>query len=162
MLDHSMKQRVWIWQVWWYMIDWFDLPKLTTFTTGYHSFEYTTSLSLNSMMIYDWLIWSSWTHYIYYRRWFIQRNNKFEFGKHDDIWLIDLIFLNSLHSLLIHVLFQIQEVLLYQVPLLSPLHQMFLSQMDTSLCLLRRIVLVIIHSVTSPPLPSHLIQLHLR
>ena len=57
--DHSMKQEVWVWIVWWYMIDWFDLPNLTTFTTGDGSFYYTTGLNLNSMMIYDWLIWSS-------------------------------------------------------------------------------------------------------
>ena len=53
------KQQVWVWIVWWYMIDWFDLPNLTTFNTGYDSFYETTSLSLESMMIYDWLIWSS-------------------------------------------------------------------------------------------------------
>ena len=56
---HSLKQQVWDWKAWWYMIDWFDLPTLTTFTTGYHSFYETTSLSLESMMIYDWLLWSS-------------------------------------------------------------------------------------------------------
>ena len=56
---HSMKQQLWVWIVWWYMIDWFDLPNLNTFITGYKSFYETTTLSLNSMMIYDWLIWSS-------------------------------------------------------------------------------------------------------
>ena len=56
---HSMKQQVWVWKVWWYMNDWIDLPNLNTFTTGEDSFYRTRSLSLSSMMIYDWLIWSS-------------------------------------------------------------------------------------------------------
>ena len=37
------------------MIDWLDLPELTTFTTGYDSFYRTRSLSLNSMMN-NWLL----------------------------------------------------------------------------------------------------------
>ena len=49
------------------MIDWFDLPKLTAFTTGNESFEGTTSLNLESMMNNDWLTWSSSTHKNYYR-----------------------------------------------------------------------------------------------
>ena len=56
---HSEKQRVWVWIVWWLMIDWFDLPNLSTFTTGDQSFEKTKSLSLSSLMINCWLIWSS-------------------------------------------------------------------------------------------------------
>ena len=62
---HSIQQQVWVWIVWWYMIDWFDLPNLTTFTTGSESFYKTTSLSLESLIMK---------------------------------WLIDMIFLNSLHS----------------------------------------------------------------
>ena len=38
------------------MIDWFDLPKLTTFTTEDHSFYALTSLCLSSMMIDNCLI----------------------------------------------------------------------------------------------------------
>ena len=66
---------------------------------GWYSFSETTSLRLESLMIYDWLIWSSYTHYILCRISFILWNNKFEFGKYDDIWLITMIFLISLHSL---------------------------------------------------------------
>ena len=51
-----MKQQLWVWIVWWYMIDWFDLPTLTTFTTGEYSFCQTTSLSLSSRLIDNWLI----------------------------------------------------------------------------------------------------------
>ena len=70
------------------MIDWFDLPKLITFTAGSSSFVETTSLSLSSMIIDDWLIWSYSTHYIQNRRLFIHRNNKFKFIKYDS-WIID-------------------------------------------------------------------------
>ena len=52
---HSEKQQVWVWIVWWYMVDWFDLPNLTSFTTWDESFYETTSLSLSSTS----LIWSS-------------------------------------------------------------------------------------------------------
>ena len=38
------------------MIDWFDLPNLTTFTTGNRSFFETTSLKLEGTMNDDWLI----------------------------------------------------------------------------------------------------------
>ena len=92
-----------------------DLPQLTTFTTGEDSFYETRSLSLDSMMIDNWLIWSSLSHHIHYRRFVIQWNKKFEFIKCDDIWLIDLIFLNSLHSLQDHVHSKKQEVWVCQV-----------------------------------------------
>ena len=105
---HSRKQQVCVCQVWWMMIDWFDLPNLTTFTTGRYSFYSTTSLSLNSIMMIGWLIWSSSTHYIHYRKGFILFNNKFEFVKYDEWWLIDLIFLNSLH-LLQEIIHSIQQ-----------------------------------------------------
>ena len=49
---------IWIYQVVWLMIDWFDLPELTTFITGDDSF-YESSLSLSSSLMVDWLIWSS-------------------------------------------------------------------------------------------------------
>ena len=54
------------------------------------------------------------------------------------------------------ILLLIHEVLLCQVPLLSSLHQMFLSQTDTIQLVQEA---AIGHSVTSPP--SYLIQLHL-
>ena len=56
---HSMKQKVWIWQVWWLSIDWFDLPNLMSFITEDYSFYKTNSLILDSMIIEYWLIRSS-------------------------------------------------------------------------------------------------------
>ena len=51
---------IWVYQVVWLMIDWFDLPELTSFITGFGSFYETDSLSLSSSLIDDWwLIWSS-------------------------------------------------------------------------------------------------------
>ena len=46
--DHSEKQQVWVCQVWWYMIDWFDLPKLSSLSLGNYSFSYTRSITLSS------------------------------------------------------------------------------------------------------------------
>ena len=106
---HSLKQKFWVYQVWWYMIDWFDLPQLTTLSLGFSSI---TSFSLSSMMIYDCLIWSSSTHYVVFR-FFI--NNKFEFEWYDEWWLIDLIFLISLHSLQENIHSLKQQVWVYQV-----------------------------------------------
>ena len=80
--DHSGQQRVWVYQVVQLLIDWFDLPNLTTFTTGYQSFYKTRSLSINSMI---------------------------------DIWLIDLIFLISLHSKHVSIHSAQQEVWIYRV-----------------------------------------------
>ena len=80
------------------LIDWFDLPNLTTFTTGRRAFSNTTCLSLNSMMFDNWLIWSSSTHYIQDRVCFIFLYRQFEFIKCDDIWLVYLIFLISPQS----------------------------------------------------------------
>ena len=103
----------------------------------------------------------------------------------NDDWLIDLVFLISLYFLLVVILLNIhykytlyciniQTLLRYQVPLLSPLHQMFLSQMDTIQlnllmimimniiiimflkCLLVQIAIEL--STTSIPRQSHLIQ----
>lgn len=63
-MNHSVKQQVRVWQVWWLLIDWIDLPEFTTFITGGHSFTFTTSLCLSSCLIID---WSSWIHCIHYR-----------------------------------------------------------------------------------------------
>ena len=57
-----------------------------------------------------------------------------------------------------HHLLQILVPLLYQVLFRSSLHQMFHSQMGTSLFLIERITMDVTHSVTSPPPPSHLTQ----
>ena len=38
------------------MNNWFDLPKLKTFTTGDYAFPTVSSLTLSSMMIIDWMI----------------------------------------------------------------------------------------------------------
>ena len=51
-----MKQQVLVYQVWWLVIDWFDLPKLSEFTAGERSFYKTTSLSLSSILI-AWFAW---------------------------------------------------------------------------------------------------------
>ena len=45
---HSIKQQVWDWIVWWYMIDWFDLPKLSSLSLGWRSFADTRSITLSS------------------------------------------------------------------------------------------------------------------
>ena len=45
---HSNTQQVWVCQVWWYMIDWFDLPKLFTLSLDYDSFANTRSITLSS------------------------------------------------------------------------------------------------------------------
>ena len=65
---HSKEQQVWVWIVWWYMIDWFDLPNLTTFTTGSRSFCNTNSIILDSMTIVKWfdLIFLVLLHSMYY------------------------------------------------------------------------------------------------
>ena len=75
---HSIQQHFWVFQIWWMMIDWFNLPNLTEFTTGDESLFSVTTLCVESMMIDYWLIWSSWTDFIHYRKCFILRNNKFE------------------------------------------------------------------------------------
>ena len=89
--------------------------QLTEFITGDGSFREATSLSLLSMLIDDWLIWSSYTNYNHYRRLFILDNNRFEFGKCDNQWLIDLIFLISQHSFQERNLSTKQVLWLYQV-----------------------------------------------
>ena len=47
-MNHSKKQQVWVWKVWWYMIVWFDLPNLTRIELGKYSFSYTKSINLSS------------------------------------------------------------------------------------------------------------------
>ena len=71
--------------------------------------------------------------------------------------LIDYIFLISLLYISVVVLSRLLTPYLYQVPLLFPLHQMFLSQMDT-IQLVQAAIMVIAHSNTSPPPPSDLTQ----
>ena len=97
-MNHSIRQQVWVWRVWWLIVDWFDLPNLSTFTTGDHSFYETTSLSLSSLMIDDWFIWSYSTNCIYYRRRIILQYNKLEFIKYIDEWLIDWFDLPNLNT----------------------------------------------------------------
>ena len=104
----SISQQFWIWQVACLIIDWIDLPQLTTLTTGDESFFKTDSLVVKSMMIDDCLNWSSSTYLFHYRRWFILASNKFESNKYHNWWLIELIFLSSLTLLLekTHSIFQ--------------------------------------------------------
>ena len=79
---HSITYQVWFWKVNWLDINWFDLPKLTNFTTGgYWSFRETTSVILSSILNEYWLTGSSFSYYIHYRRDVIWRNKKFDFGK---------------------------------------------------------------------------------
>ena len=50
-MSHSIIQQVWVWIVWWYMIDWFDLPKLITLSLGRYSFPDIRSITLSSTSI---------------------------------------------------------------------------------------------------------------
>ena len=97
-IGHSRIQ-VWVYQVTWLMIEWFDLPNLTTFITGTWSFSKATCLFLESEVIDYWLIRSSSTHkdsgWIQLILW----STYLQFVKFDDSELIDLIFLSSLSSL---------------------------------------------------------------
>ena len=86
---HSKKQQVSIWIVPWYMIDWFDLPQLTSFITGSKSFHYTDSLILDSIVMIGWLIGSSSIHYIQDRISIIREDNRIEFLKLINRWLIN-------------------------------------------------------------------------
>ena len=43
-------QQVWVWIVWWYIIDWYDLTKLTTFKTGQVSFVSINSLNVKGII----------------------------------------------------------------------------------------------------------------
>ena len=51
MINRSVGQRVWGWKVWWLIVDWFDLPNLTTFKTGDESFYKVESVELKSMVL---------------------------------------------------------------------------------------------------------------
>lgn len=63
------------------MIDYYDLPHLTSFITENYSFDGLDSLSLISIMIGDWLIWSSFSSNFYDKGLFIPVCNKFVFIK---------------------------------------------------------------------------------
>lgn len=58
-------------QVTWLLINWFDLPQLAVFNTGDDSFYESEAFSMSSMIIADWIIWSSSTYSVHYRRLFI-------------------------------------------------------------------------------------------
>ena len=67
-----------------------DLPRFTTFTTGWGSFKETTSLSLSGIWFEYSLIRSSKTHHIHNRREFILPHNLIEFIEYFDLnihWL---------------------------------------------------------------------------
>ena len=76
----------------------FDLPKLTSFTTGFFSFEETRSLSLTGLIDLIHLIWSSSINHIYYRISVILWNKIIEFNKFAWFDPIHLIFLIWPHS----------------------------------------------------------------
>lgn len=63
--------RVWLWKVWWWLIDWLDLPNLKLFKTGKKSFHKVKSLVLSSMVTDNWLIRSSSIEWIEDRRWVV-------------------------------------------------------------------------------------------
>ena len=55
------------------MIDWFDLPKLTAFIAGdheidgngkdeFHTFGHVIDFVLDGLIVFDWMIWSSWVN----------------------------------------------------------------------------------------------------
>ena len=44
-------QQVWVWKVWWYMIYWFDLPKLSSLSLDCDSFANTRSITLSSISL---------------------------------------------------------------------------------------------------------------
>lgn len=58
-------------QVTWLLINWFDLPQLAVFNTGDDSFYESEAFSMSSMIIADWIIWSSSTYSVHYWRLFI-------------------------------------------------------------------------------------------
>ena len=62
-----------------------DLPNLTKFVTGNHSFLSVTSLNLTSMISVLWICWSSSVNNIYSRCRLIHANEWFEFDSYD--WL---------------------------------------------------------------------------
>ena len=92
-----MKQLNWVWLVWLIWFNSFDLPQLTTFTTGDYSFWLTTELILTGLIDLIQFIWSSSINHIHYRREFIPWNNWIDFDWFDWFDSIHLIFLNYLH-----------------------------------------------------------------
>lgn len=54
-LVHSTTVKNWLSRVWWWAIDWIDLPSLKLFKTGKKAFHKVQSLTLSSVMIDDWM-----------------------------------------------------------------------------------------------------------
>lgn len=101
MNNHFICFHISLSQVWMLMIDWFDLPKLTTFVTAHWAFHNTTSFSLESTSIAFYLIWSSHANRYRYCRWFIPECYSIShYGRFDYCWLIKSISLNLLPSML--------------------------------------------------------------
>ena len=96
---HSLTQLHWVWPVWLIWFNSFDLPQLTTVTTGGNSFYITTSLSLTGLIDLIQLIRSSSINNIYYRKVFILFHNFIEFDQYDWFDSTHWIFLNWQHSL---------------------------------------------------------------
>ena len=71
-----------------------DLPNLTKFVTGNHSFLSVTSLNLTSMISVLWICWSSSVNNIYCRRGFILLHKIIEFDEFDWFESTHSIFLN--------------------------------------------------------------------
>ena len=74
------------------MSDWFDLPKLTTFIAedhikdvynkeDIHTFGNLVDFVLNGIVLFDWMIWSSWVDYNWGRNTFIPSYPKCEYIK---------------------------------------------------------------------------------
>ena len=81
-----MKQLHCFWLVCLIRFNSFDLPQLTTFTTGEKSFYNTIELNLTSLTDLIQLIWSSYIDQIYYRREFILLHKIIEFDWFDWFW----------------------------------------------------------------------------
>ena len=74
------------------MIDWIDLPKLTTFIAEdheidgngkdeFHTFGHVIDFVLDGLIVFDWMIWSSWVDYNWGRNTFIPSYPKCEYIK---------------------------------------------------------------------------------
>ena len=92
-----------------WMIDWIDLPKLTTFIADdheedtnriddFHTFGHVIDFVLDGIIVFDWMIWSSWIDYNWSWNNVIPSYRECDFIKWDSWLYSDWIFLISFHS----------------------------------------------------------------
>lgn len=114
-----------------WLVDWFDLPKLSALVAASHAFEEARSLVLSSMMIVYWLIWSTWIWVSPNRFFCILWGNKFKNGKYDDL-MIDWRDLPQLSKISFgcHSFTNTKTISLSSNCLMKSIHKMFLSLMD--------------------------------